>query len=182
MISNLDNEVNYPYKLLLAERQVPKLCKDFANGLSANIKLWKTGLSKMKKSGGFFDRLLWPLLKTVLRLTENVIQPLAKRVLIHLGLTAAVSTADTGIQRKIFEPGDPRTYSLGTRTTTLLVSSEEMADFKKKIKSLKESSLLIKRLSESFENESKEQKGAFLSMLLGTLGTATRLFKNSIRT
>ena len=69
--------------------------------------------------------------KTVLRLTENVIKPLAKMVLIHLGLTAAVSTADTGIQRKIFEPGDPRTYSLGTRTTALLVSSEEMEDFKK---------------------------------------------------
>ena len=39
MIGNLNNEVNYPYKLLLAERQVPKLCKGFANDLSANIKL-----------------------------------------------------------------------------------------------------------------------------------------------
>ena len=35
---------------------------------------------------------------------------------------------------------------------------------------------MIKGLSESFENEAKEQKGAFLSALLGTLGTA----KNSI--
>ena len=51
--------------------------------------------------------------------------------MIHLGLTAAVSTADTGIQGKNFEPGDPRTYSLGTRTTALLVSSEGMEDFKK---------------------------------------------------
>ena len=66
MIGNLNNEVNYPYKLLLAERQVPKLCKDFTNDLSANIKLWKTELPKMIKSGGFLDRLLWPLLKTVL--------------------------------------------------------------------------------------------------------------------
>ena len=39
MNGNLNNEVNYRYKLLLAERQVPKLCKDFANDLSANIKL-----------------------------------------------------------------------------------------------------------------------------------------------
>ena len=39
MNGNLNNEVNYPYKLLLAERQVPKLCKDFANDLSTNIKL-----------------------------------------------------------------------------------------------------------------------------------------------
>ena len=39
MNGNLNNEVNYPYKLLSAERQVPKLCKDFANDLSANTKL-----------------------------------------------------------------------------------------------------------------------------------------------
>ena len=51
--------------------------------------------------------------------------------MIRLGLTAAVSTADTGIQRKIFEPGDPRTYNSGTGTTTLLVSSEGTEDFKK---------------------------------------------------
>ena len=57
--------------------------------------------------------------------------------MIHLGLTAAVSTADTGIQKKNFEPGDPRTYSLGTRTTALLVSSEGMEDFKKILISLK---------------------------------------------
>ena len=51
--------------------------------------------------------------------------------MIHLGLTAAVSTAEAGIQRKIFEPGDPRTYSSGNGTTTLLVSSEGTEDFKK---------------------------------------------------
>ena len=51
--------------------------------------------------------------------------------MIRLGLTAAVSTADTGIQRKTFEPGDPRTYNSGTGTTTLLVSSEGTEDFKK---------------------------------------------------
>ena len=66
IIGNLNNEVNSPYQLLLAEQQVPKLCKNFANDLSANIKLWKTGPSKMTKSGGFLHRLLWPLLKTVL--------------------------------------------------------------------------------------------------------------------
>ena len=57
--------------------------------------------------------------------------------MIHLGLTAAVSTADTGIQRKIFEPGDPRTYSSGTGTTTLLVSSEGTEDFKIILRPLK---------------------------------------------
>ena len=51
----------------------------------------------MKQSGGFFDRLLGPLLKTGLTLIKNVIKPLVKSVLIPLGLTAAMSAADAGI-------------------------------------------------------------------------------------
>ena len=54
--------------------------------------------------------------------------------------------------------------------------------FQENINTLKESKLLIKGLSESFENETKEQKGIFLSMLLGTLGTAIRLFKKLVST
>ena len=50
----------------------------------------------MIQSGGFLDRLLGPLLKTGLTLIKNVIKPLAKSVVIPLGLTAAVSTADAG--------------------------------------------------------------------------------------
>ena len=53
----------------------------------------------MIQSGGFLGRLLGPLLKTGLSLTKNVIKPLAKSVLIPLGLTAATA-ADAGIQNK----------------------------------------------------------------------------------
>ena len=53
----------------------------------------------MIQSGGFLGRLLGPLLKTVLPLISNVIKPLAKSVLIPLGLTAAASTADSGIHK-----------------------------------------------------------------------------------
>ena len=54
----------------------------------------------MIQSGGFLGRLLGPLLKTRLPLMKNVIKPLAKRVLIRLGLTVAASAADAGIHKK----------------------------------------------------------------------------------
>ena len=88
---------NFPHKLLLTNRQIANLRKAFANYLSADIKLSKTQLSKMIQSRGFLGRLLSPLLKTGLPLTKNVIKPLAKSVLIPLGLTAAASPADAGI-------------------------------------------------------------------------------------
>ena len=59
----------------------------------------------MIQSGGFLGRLLGPLLKTGLPLIKNVIKPLAKSVLIPLGLTAAASAADTGIHKKTLESG-----------------------------------------------------------------------------
>ena len=98
MISN--NETNFSHKLLLTNRQVPNPRKAFANHLPINIKLSKTQLSKMIQSGGVVGRLLGPLLKTGLPLIKNVIKPLAKSVLIPLGLTAATSAADAGIHKK----------------------------------------------------------------------------------
>ena len=95
-----DNEINFSHKLLLTNRQVLNLRKAFASHLSTDIKLWKNQLSKMIQSGGFLVRLLGLLLKTGLPLTKNVIKPLAKSVLIPLGLTAAASAADAGIQKK----------------------------------------------------------------------------------
>ena len=97
-----DNENNFPHKLLLTNTQVSNLRKTFANNSSANIKLSKTQLSKMIQSGGFLGKLLGPLLKTGLPLISNVIKPLAKSVLIPLGLTAAAA-ADAGIHKKYWD-------------------------------------------------------------------------------
>ena len=55
----------------------------------------------MIQSGGFFGRRLGPLLKTGLPLMKNVIKPLAKGILIPLGLTAAASAAEARIHKKI---------------------------------------------------------------------------------
>ena len=76
------------------------LRRAFTNYLSTDVKLSKAQLSKMIQSGGFLGRLLGPLLKTGLPLMKNVIKPLAKSVLIPLGLTAAASAADAGINEK----------------------------------------------------------------------------------
>ena len=50
----------------------------------------------MIRQGGFLGRLLGPLLKTELPLIKNMIKPVAKSVLIPLGLTVAASAADEG--------------------------------------------------------------------------------------
>ena len=158
-----DGETNFPHKLLLTNRQVANLRIAFANNLSTDIKLSKTQLSKMIRSGGFLGRLLGPLLKTGLPLIKNVIKPLAKNVLIPLGLTAAASAADAGIHKKILGSGN---------MTTLIISNDEIHDIIKIIKSLEDSGLLLKGVTETVQNEVKEQKRGFLSMLLGTLGAS----------
>ena len=91
MIGNSDGEANFQYYNFIYNRQIASLCKSFANNSSVNIKLSKTQLSKIIQPGGFLGRFLDPLLKTGLPLMKNVIQPLAKSVLIPLGLTPAVA-------------------------------------------------------------------------------------------
>ena len=164
-----DNENNFPHKLLLTNTQVSNLRKAFANNSSANIKLSKTQLSKMIQSGGFLGKLLGPLLKYGLPLIKNVITPLAKSVLIPLGLTAAASAADAAIRKKLLGSGNNR-HSSSARYIKLIISNDEINDIIKIVKSLEDSGLLLKGVTETAQNEVKEQKGGFLSALLGTLG------------
>ena len=82
------------------------------------------------------------LLKTGLPLMKNVLQPLAKSVLIRLGLTAIASAADARIHKKI----------LGSGTATLIISNEEVEDIMKIVKSLEDFGLLFKGVSEKNQN------------------------------
>ena len=93
-------------------------------------------------------------------LIENILKPLAKSVLIRLGLTAEASATDTDIHKKMFVSG----------FTTLIISKEEMNDIIKIVKHLEESGLLMKEISETIKNEAKEKKGGFIGMLIGALG------------
>ena len=84
-----DNESTFAQKLLLTNRQITNLRKAFANYISTDIKLTKTQSSKMIQSWRFLGRFRGPLLKTGLPLIKHVVKPLAKSVLIPLGITAA---------------------------------------------------------------------------------------------
>ena len=74
----------------------------------------------------------------------------------------AASAADAGIHKKI----------LGSGNTTLIISNDEIKDNIKVVKSLEDSGLLLNGVTETVQNEVKEQKGGFLSMLLSTLGAS----------
>ena len=87
MIGKSDDETNFPHELLLSNRQVASLRKDFANNSLTDIKLSKIQLSKVIQSGGFLGRFLGLLLKTTLSLIKKLIKPLGKNLLITLGLT-----------------------------------------------------------------------------------------------
>ena len=137
MIVNSDDETNFSDKLLLTNRQVVNLRKAFSNDLSNDIKLSKTQLSKMIPSDGFLGRFFGPLLNTG--------SPLAKIVLIQLGLTAAASAADAGIHKKL----------LGSGTTTLIIPNYEMEDIMRIVKSLEVSGLLLKGVCATIQNEAK---------------------------
>ena len=92
----------------------------------------------------------------------KVAVPIAKKVLAPLGLAAAMSATDTGIQKKVH----------GSGTTTLIISNEEVNDIMKMVQALEDSNILLKRVTKTIKNETEEQKGGFLSMLLGTLGAS----------
>ena len=101
---------------------------------------------------------------------ESVPTPLAKSILIPLGLSWGMFPADAVIQNKIY--GSGHHSNLASRTTTLIISNEEMEDIMKIIKSLEESGLLIKGISETNKNEGKERKTKLLPMSLRILAAS----------
>ena len=117
----------------------------------------KAQISKIIQSVGFLGKLVGSLLKTGLPLLKSVIKPLGL-----LGLTAASSAIDAGFQKRIY----------GSGATTLVISNEGMNDIMKIVKALEDSNILLKGVTKTIKNETKEQKGGFLSMLLGTLGAS----------
>ena len=137
--------------MLLTTRQTTKLRNAIENNMSTDIKLSNVKISKIIQFRGFLSKLLGPLLKTGLPLIKNVIKPLPKSVLIPLGLTAAPSPADAEIQKKI----------LGSVTTTLIISNEEMNEILKIIQTLEDSNILLKGVTKTIKKETKEQKGGF---------------------
>ena len=158
MVSNSNDNTNFPHELLLTNRQVENVRKAFVNHSSIDIKLSKTQLSKMIQSGRFLGNLLGKLADPLMK----VAMPLAKNVLAPLGLSAAMSAIDGSIKKKM----------LGSGATTLIISNDEMDDILKIVKSLENCGVLLKGVSETIQHEAKEQRGGFFSVLLGTLGAS----------
>ena len=102
-------------------------------------------------------------MKVGLPLMKNVLTPLTESVLVQLGYTVAILSADRAIPRKIF----------GLWMTKLIISIEEMQIIMKVVKYLEESGLLIRGVTKTTENEKKEQKSGFLDMLLQTLAASS---------
>ena len=149
------NKDELPHELLLTTRQNTKLREAINNNLATDIKFSKAHIKKLIQSGEFLGKLLsklaGPLMKVALPLATNVLAP--------LGLTAAMSAIDGSIQEKIH----------GSRVK-LIIEQEDMNDIMKIIEALENSGILLKGVTKTIENESKQQRGGFLGMPLGTLG------------
>ena len=139
--------------MLLTTRQTTELRNAIENNMAIDMKLNKAQISKIIQSGGFLDKLLGPLLKTELPLLKSVIKRLGL-----LGLTAASSAIDAGVKKKLGSGS-------ASKTTTLITSNKEIHDIIKIVQTLDNSGVLLKGVTETIKNETKEQKGGFLSML-----------------
>ena len=154
VIKNFNKE-DLPHELLLTTRQSTKLRNAINNNMATDLKLSKAQIKKLGKLflGKLLSKLAGPLMK--------VAMPLAKDVIAPLGLTAAMSAVDGSIQKKIHGSG-----------VKLIIEQEDMNDIMKIIEALENSGILLKGVTKTIENETKEQRGGFLSILLGTLGAS----------
>ena len=157
MNARMFNGNNLPHELFLTQRQITKLRNAIGNNFQTDIKLSKAQISSIIQSGGFLGKIIGPLLKAGLPLLKSVIKPLGL-----LGLTAASSAIDAGVQKQIY----------GSGTTTLVISNEEMNNIMKILQALEYSNVLLKGVIKTTKNETKEQKGGFFGMLLDTLGAS----------
>ena len=158
MNARMFNGNNLPHELLLTIRQATKLRSPIKNNISTDIKLSKAQILKTIQSGGFIGSLLSKIAGTLMKVAVS----LAKNISALLGITAAASAIDAGIQKKIH----------GCGTTILIISNEEINDIMKIVQALEDSNILLKGVTKAIKNETKEQKRGFLSMLLGTLGAS----------
>ena len=151
-----------PHELLLTTRQKTKLRNAFNNNMSTDLRLSRAQIPKIIQYGGFLgslsSKLAGPLMKVAVFLGKNVLAP--------LGITAAASASDTGIQKKIH----------GSGTTTLIISNKEINDIMKIVQALEDFNILVKGVTETIKNKTKKQEGWFLETLVDTLGSILLLF------
>ena len=140
------NKDELPHELLLTTRQNTKLRNAINNNLANDIKLSKAQIKKVIQSGGFLGKLLSKLAGSLMK----VAMPLAKNVLAPLGLTAAMPAIDGSIQKKIHGSG-----------VKLIIEQEDMNNIIKIIEALENSGILLKGVTKTIENETKNKEEDF---------------------
>ena len=135
-----------------------KLIEKIRKNMSTDIKLSRILLSKIIKEGGNLGRLLMSFLPKLIKSTISI----GKNILAPLGLSAAMLATDAAFQKKMY----------GSGITTLIISNDDLDDLIKIVTASEERDILLKGTSKTIKNETKDQKGGFLSMLLDTLGVS----------
>ena len=160
---NMFNGYDLRHELLLTTRQKTKLRNAFKNNMPTDIKLSGALISKLiqhcKFLGALLSKLAGPLMKVAVPSAKNVLAPLG---------TAAASAIDAGIQIKLWS------------SFRLCFSISNFNNFKwrnewhfeKIVQALEHSNILLKGVTKTIKNETKEQKEGFLGMLLETLGAS----------
>ena len=143
-----------PHELLFTTRLKKKLRNAFNNNISTDLTLSKAQIYKIVQSGGFLGSLM-----SMSSLLMKVAIPLAKNVSAPLGITAAVSAIDAGIQDKIHVFGRPS-------SRTLLISNKEMNDIMKIVQALEDSNILLERVTKTIKSEAKISKRGILKQLV----------------
>ena len=158
-ISNKNfNKNQLIHKFYLTKKQMEKLIYKIKNNMLIDIKSSKVQINKIINEGGNLGKLLMhflpKLIKPAILLGKNILAPLE--------LSAAMSATDAAIQKKMH----------GSGNATLIISDNDMNDLNKIVATLEEHDILLKGTGKTIKNETKEQKGGFLSMLLGALGAS----------
>ena len=138
------NKDELPHESLLTTRQNTKLRNAINNNLATDIS--KAQIKKLIQSGGFLGKLLGKLAGPLMK----VAMPLAKNVLAPLGLTAAMSAIDDGIQKKMKGEG-----------IKLIIEQEHMNDIMKIIKALENSGILLKGVKKQLKMKLKNKEEDF---------------------
>ena len=125
-------------------KQKTKLRNAFNKNMSTDLNLSKAQISKIIQSGGFLGSLLSKLAGPLMK----VAVPLAKNSLAPLGIAAAASAIDAGIQKKNTRSG----------TTTLIIWNKEMNDKIKIVQTLEDSNIFLKGVTKTIKNETKDEK------------------------
>ena len=153
MILKMLDGNDLPHELLLGTRQKTKLRNTFYNNILTDLTLSQAQISKIIQSGKFLGSLLIKLAGPLIK----VAIPLAKNVLAPLGIAAAASAIDTGIQKQIH----------GSGTTILIISNKEMNHMIKIVQALEDSNVLLKGVTKTIKKQNKRAKRKILKHVVG---------------